>query len=55
MEAELGEFGVDPSAIQGRGDRKDGRRGYGKFRGRRSGFHVPAPAPAEAPAVDDAS
>ena len=49
FEAKLGEFGVDPSALQG--GRKRGRRG-GKFRGRRGGRRSPAPAPAADGAAD---
>jgi hypothetical protein len=51
FEAKLGEFGVDPSAIQN--GQRGGRRGHGEFRGRRGGHR--GPAPADAPAADDAS
>lgn len=53
FEAKLTEFGVDPASI--RAGKKDGRRGFGKFRGRRGGFRGPAPAPAEEPAAADAN
>ena len=50
FEAKLGEFGVDPSAI--RNGKRGGRRGLGKFRGRKGGFRGPAPTE-DAPASDD--
>ena len=50
FEAKLGEFGVDPSVI--RNGKRGGRRGPGKFRGRKGGFRGPAPTE-DAPASDD--
>lgn len=50
FEAKLDEFGVDPSAI--RKGKRVGRRGPGKFRGRKGGFRGPAPTE-DAPASDD--
>ena len=52
FEAKLGEFGVDPSAI--RNGKRGGRRGPGKFRGRKGGFRGPAPTE-DAPVSDDSN
>ncbi len=50
FKAKLTEFGINPASIR---PEKQGRRGFGKFRGRRGGFRGPAPAPADEPAAAD--